>query len=209
MSWIRLTSTAAAIAVSVSTLACTGRVSQANARLRAKVRSLQSEIQALQGTLAEREMAIRTIALNEGRPPPSPHAPRLAGIEIGTLVTIEDSGGIPILRFHLEPFDGLRRFLQITGEISIDVVSAGGESEPTIVGHRIIKPGPLRDSWRRGLIGSYYALDVRLDASEVRYDTPLLVTVTLTCESTGTVLEAHRLIEDPLRLRRLPTLETP
>lgn len=154
-----------------------------NEKLRTDVRSLQSQIASL---TAERDELKVKVANGPRLGEAAAALPVVVEIEIdelSALVPIDKAQPATGATIRFTPLDGRRRFVPITGSVTIRIVrgDAAVESQPkssskakpktppiasapTVLGERTVTPEQLREAYRSGLWGTHYSVEVPLAA---------------------------------------------
>lgn len=153
----------------------TGDFDNENDRLRRLTLEQESQIKALEAQRSELESKLaesnraREAALD---PDILAALPRCAGISIETLSGLQrpragETGG-PRVIVYIDPFDGRQRFVQIVGTLTVDAVLAGptGDAAPVTV-TATLTPPQVRDAYRDSITGSFYSVEVPVDAAAV------------------------------------------
>lgn len=143
------------------------RASLANDRLRAKNMQLTDEVRRL--TLHNEELAARLEeATSEPRPLPDEyrsHVPRVAALSIDSRshVRDDDGDGRPDrLIVYVAPRDGLDRFVQIVGRLTVQAAVLPDDVDAITLGRITLGPVEVRQAYRSSLMGTHYAVEVPL-----------------------------------------------
>lgn len=89
--------------------------------------------------------------------------PRLPGIFVGGMSFVEaDSKGVWTLHLVIEPVDGRRRFIPLTGDLRIGANIDISTTESAPVGDATVGPKALSDAYRTGFMGTHYSFDLPL-----------------------------------------------
>ena len=146
-----------------------GRVAAENDRLRAKSLELENESRTLKGRIAELESQL---AVSAGTPASVPaevaaNTPRLTAIALNRLSHARDDDGdgrLDTILLYVEPKDGLGRFLQIVGDVTLHAAVLPSDAPAQTIGQRSIGPKELREGYRSSFTGQYYALSLPIEA---------------------------------------------
>ncbi len=180
-----------------------------NMELQKQVAQLQSDAGELRAKLAE-----LTGGGSAGKSGEVAEAlPRVASIQIDFLSgPVSDSSEPPTsdrmrrVVVYVKPLDGRGRFVQATGTLTAEVsrltpVTAGaqaGTTQPaTLLASRTLKPLELRDAYRTGMTGTYYAAGFEIPAAQLTPPGQLLLRAEFSDGVTGARFEASRIV--PLR----------
>ena len=120
--------------------------------------------------------------------------PHVTGIDIGRLSHIRGAAPEYTLVLYVTPRDGLGRFIQLVGSLSVTAALLPAEAEAQTIGHVILAPRALRDAYRASFAGRHYSVTVPLSI-----DTPP-ISAGMTCDArvhyddalTGRRFTAHR-----------------
>ncbi len=99
--------------------------------------------------------------------------PRCAGLSFGRLTGPADRDeaiGADVVEVYIRPFDGRRRFIQITGWVSatVDLLplpdpATGAVPEPRRLGAIELTPEQVREAYRSSPLGTHYTVEIPLD----------------------------------------------
>jgi len=142
------------------------RVGRENDRLRRQVHEREQEMAALEGRNRELSSELAAASAAPGSLPEEIRAntPHVARITIGGLGHVRESaeGGTHTLVLYITPEDGLGRFVQLVGRLSVNAaVLPAGEPART-VGEITLEPAELRAAYRSGFFGTHYTAEVPL-----------------------------------------------
>lgn len=140
-----------------------------NDRLRRENLELKQRVAALE---AERDEA-KAAAAQAGRAASMPndvtaYLPRVAGVEIGRFSGLtptssaEPATGLVV---YVEPYDGMQRFVQATGVLAVSATwfPDGEKGQREIdLGGRTLDAAAVRDSYRSGIAGTFYKIEMPL-----------------------------------------------
>jgi hypothetical protein len=170
--------------------------------LRERVEELRAEREELAAKLAER----RRLSADSIPEEALAAMPRLAGVRIGRFSGPRDadgSSGLEVMDVYLEPFDGRRRFLQITARVSAEVFLLGPVSEGGSSGDRSVRrlgraefsAEEVREAFRSSLLsGAHYTLEVPLERALEAGHPDLLVRVEARDLLSGRIHRAERVV---------------
>lgn len=153
------------------------RLVRENDRLRERVHELQENADQLTLRVAELEAEVRRASALASSLPEEIRAntPHVAEIRLGRLSHAgdEDEDGRPdTLVVYLHPRDGLGRFIQLVGKVSVNAALLPAEAEAVTVGRLTLGPGELRQAYRATITGIHYALSVPIDLPDFTSDAP-------------------------------------
>jgi outer membrane murein-binding lipoprotein Lpp len=175
-----------------------GDIERENDRLRAQVLDLQGEIERLQGRAGELEAQLRAEAAAPGSVPEDvrANAPTVAAIDIDRLSHAEDGEGAgrpDRLIVYLKPRDGLGRFIQIVGDLSVHAALLPAKGDAVTIGRVTIGPAGIREAYRSSFMGTHYTIEVPLAFPDrVPDDGKAMVMVEFVDGFTGTHLTAEQ-----------------
>lgn len=199
-----------------------------NDALRRRVAELERERDLLQARAAEAEGKLAETARAMGATPEGQvleALPRTAGIEIDRFTGFTDADGDGLLDsadVYIRPFDGRRRFVQVAGTVTVELVvvpakveapagtkKSGATKEPALkdgatapaeaagfrVGPVVLAPRELREAYRSSLMGTHYLAHIPIpaEAGELA-EVSMVVRVELADPVAGTVHKAERLV---------------
>lgn len=178
-----------------------GTIVAENDRLRERALVLEHENKTLTGRVTELE----TQLAQANRAPTTVPADVLANTPYVTAITLsrlcqamdtDDDGKFDVLALYLEPTDGLGRFLQATGTVSMHAAVLPEEGEAVTIGQATLGPKELRDGYRSAFTGQYYSLTLPIDASKIPAGaTQCTVRVVYADGYTGQSFSAERAID--------------
>jgi hypothetical protein len=136
-----------------------------NDRLRLRVIELEEEIEDLQGRTEELEAALEESRTEPGDPDPEVVAatPRPVKLSLGRLSHADDTDGDgrpDILVVLIEPADGLGRFIQLVGVLSVHACRMPTHEDCTTLGRTTLDPDDLREAYRSTVLGTHYSVRV-------------------------------------------------
>jgi hypothetical protein len=144
------------------------RIAAENDRLRAQAVDLEQQVRALTGRIAELESQLSLAAKEAGTVSEEVVAatPRLVTISIGRLSHAGDDnadGAFDRLTVYLEPEDGLGRFMQVVGTVSMHAAVLPAEGPALTIGQATIGPKALREAYRSAFGGPSYTLTLPIN----------------------------------------------
>ncbi len=138
------------------------RVSHENDRLRALVMDLQQENEDLTNLTAELEARLLRAGNDSGVAPDVRDAtPHVATISIDAIshVLDDDGDGRPdTLVLYVTPSDGLGRFVQMVGDLSVHMAMLPTDSDAVSIGRIRLGPRELRAAYRSTFLGTHYTI---------------------------------------------------
>lgn len=169
-----------------------------NDRLRARVVELEDQLAAARG---ERdELALRLQAAARAAPVAAagaPHLPVVTSLNLGFGTGLApDNGGYAV--FYVQPFDGMRRFTQVAGELDLEIVDLGDSpmSDARTIGSMHVTADMLRAAYRSGIAGTFYELRVPLQTlAEIPRGASVVLRAALADASTGETHKAEKIVE--------------
>lgn len=132
-----------------------------NDRLRKENRDLREQVALL---TAQRDEALSKLAGGAGVAASS----RVAGIEIGRFsgfAPADAARPATAVLAYIQPYDGERRFTQVSGELTVTATLAPGPGvtgEAVEIASRTLSPGEVRAAYRSGLTGTHYTVELPL-----------------------------------------------
>lgn len=143
--------------------------------LRARVLDLETQVRHLQGREAELQAELRRARRWEQRREEmdeqaiAEFVPHVVGLTLGRLSHARDTTGDgrpDALLLYVHPVDSRGRFTQMVGQLLINAVIVPEEAEAITAVRTRVGPGDLRDSYRSGITGTHYAVQVPLELSD-------------------------------------------
>jgi outer membrane murein-binding lipoprotein Lpp len=174
------------------------RVATENDRLRAQVVDLEDEVRALKGRNAELEAQLRQASSAPGTASEEAIAatPRLVVITLGRLSHASDDnadGRYESIVVYVDPKDGLGRFMQLVGSVSMHAAVLPADGPAQTIGQATFGPQALRDAYRSAFGGPSYTLTLPIDYPPGA--TECTVRVVFTDAYTGEEFSAERAVE--------------
>jgi len=141
-----------------------------NDRLRAQIVDLENEVRALTSRAGELEAQLAQASRAPTSVPQEiiANTPQVASISLGRLSAGHDADGdgrIDSIIAYLEPADGMGRFLQVVGSVSLHAAVIPEKGEAATIGQATIGPRQLREAYRSSFTGQHYALSMPIDLS--------------------------------------------
>jgi hypothetical protein len=143
-------------------------VAQENDRLRAKVLELEGRVKGLESRNDELETQ-----LEQSRAAPTSvpteiaeNTPHVTGISINRLSHARDANGdgrMDTIVLYIQPADGLGRFLQIVGTVSVHVAILPAAAQARTIGTKLFSPREVRDGYRSAFTGQYYSFELPIE----------------------------------------------
>ncbi len=180
-----------------------GRIERENDRLREQVLDLETEVNRLQGRARELEAQLQAASTVPGSVPEEVRAntPTVTAIAIDRRSHVQDSGedGTPgTLVVYVKPSDGLGRFVQMVGDLSVHAAILPADGDAVTIGRVALGPAALREAYRSSFMGTHYTIEVPLAIpAPVPGETRALVVVEFVDGLTGT----HHTAEHGVDLR--------
>ncbi len=177
-----------------------------NLELQNQVAQLQKDASELRAKLAELVGAGAS-----GKSPEVAEAtPRVASVEIDFLSGPTADSSMPpqsdrnrTVAVYIKPLDGRGRFIQATGKLTVEVSrltslvqndQAAADAPARLLAGRTLEPLQLRDAYRAGFTGTYYAVEISVPASELQPPGQLLLRARFSDAITGASFEASRIV---------------
>jgi hypothetical protein len=129
--------------------------------------------------------------------------PRVMAIEFSRFsgaVDTDGDGRDDVIRVYVRPVDHLGRFLPAIGPAAIQAVAILPDRQPEVLAQRKLSPKQFEASYRAGLTGSHFTLELPLPASWPGEVEQVTVKLTFTDAATG----ARHSHEQPMAIKALP-----
>jgi len=181
--------------------------------LRKQNLELQNQVAQLQKDASELRAKLSELvgAGNSGKSPEVAEAtPRVASVEIDFLSGPTADSSMPpqsdrnrTVAVYIKPLDGRGRFIQATGKLTVEVSrltslvqndQAAADAPARLLAGRTLEPLQLRDAYRAGFTGTYYAVEIPVPASELQPPGQLLLRARFSDAITGASFEASRIV---------------
>ncbi|MEM7624363.1 MAG: hypothetical protein AAF333_01910 [Planctomycetota bacterium] len=158
---------------------------RANAELRTQLDQTQAQIKLLEGELASHRQrtAAAGAAMQEGVV-----VPTLSGLAFARYsgpVDTDGDGADDAVRLYLRPLDQRGRMLVVAGEANVQVVELRAQAVPRVVADRTFGAREFAGTYRSGLTGDHFTLDVAMPAGDLGEAAQVTVRATLTQADTG------------------------
>jgi len=177
-----------------------------NDELRREREDLRAEIASLQSQLAESNAKLAALT---APPPPgnltgpfdaaevAAATPVCVALDIDRLSGLRDStdDGVPdLMVVRVRTLDGRSRFTQVVGRLDVQVDLVRGDASPTRIGQVSLGPAEVREAFRSGFGGTWYAVDVPVTIPTVEAGDRVLVR-TLLLQPSAPPLDSVRILE--------------
>ena len=171
-----------------------------NDRLRAVNLELEQKLQKLQSQLELRtdELAAMRQQVSAGHAVEGAEPPQIARINFDRYTGAVDTDGDgvdDVVRVYVHPVDGQGRFLPVSGEATVRLVSIAATDSPRVLTERSYAPSQWNDAYRSGFMGTHYTLELELPESMPKELTQGTLHVTLVEGQTGTTLTQQQVVE--------------
>jgi hypothetical protein len=138
-----------------------------NVELESKVDALERQLSEVRTALASSEALRAEAARTADGPSPAMSAeateatPHLARVGIGSASHTDraPSGGGCVARIYMEPVDGLGRFIQVVGSVSVTIYWSPPGCDAEVLSCHEFGPLELRAAYRSGFGGTHYTLE--------------------------------------------------
>lgn len=196
---------AAASLASLFAAGCSGRaggqdLELVNNRLREQNLELRERVATLEQQLAELQIALQPTAEGESASPQL-SAEQLANLPRVTTITLDRWSGIAreaagrVLRVYVKPADGRGRFTQMTGDVTIKLISVPTTGDAVTAAEHTFGPAEVREAYRSSVMGTHYTFEVPIELPEGAADATWLLLVEYRDAVTGAALKAEKRIE--------------
>jgi hypothetical protein len=144
------------------------RFANENDRLRAQAVDLENQVKMLQGRNVELQTQLAEAVRGSSTAPPEviENTPRVVAISLSRLSQARDENGddkLDSILLYLEPADGLGRFMQVVGSVSMHAAILPKDEPAITIGQKTIGPKELRDAYRAAFTGQYYSLSMPIE----------------------------------------------
>ena len=144
---------------------CGRKLSRENDALRAQIVELESSLAQLERRNRELRNELAAAAAVPDSLPEEVRAatPHVASVSIGRLSHARDADGdgrIDRLILYVNPADGLGRFVQFAGTLSVTAAILPPDTDPISIGRQALSPLRLRDTYRSSLTGVHYTIEL-------------------------------------------------
>ncbi len=126
--------------------------------------------------------------------------PRCAGVRLGALsgpVDDDNTPGLDVIDFYVQPFDGRQRFVPVAGTLSVEATlipkpgAGGGASKPRSLGSITLSPADLREAYRSSPLGTHYSVRLSLTPPNAPLEGSVVLTARLMDALTGQNYDAQ------------------
>ncbi len=177
-----------------------------NDRLRSENIALRRRVQELEGDLKNQVQLVGTLqqqieARTKLAEVSSADLPQVVGIRFGRysgLVDTDQDGTVDTLRLYVQTYDQHGWFLPAIGPAKAQAVVIQPGQSPQIIAQQSLTPKQFERSYRSGITGSHFTLEIPFDGSLPQGVDQITVKVVLTDAATG-VAHSH---EQPISVRR-------
>lgn len=144
-------------------------LSRQNDELRRQNLDLQRQVEQLQEKIRLREGQVAAMEQQIQSPTPVPGAdvPQLAAIDFARYTGAIDTDGdgrTDTVRAYIKTVDQEGRFLPVAGRAVAQVIASAPHEEPRRLAEKTFEPAAFAKSYRSGITGTHYTLDVPLPA---------------------------------------------
>lgn len=163
------------------------RLRRENLHLSTKVEKLEKQVQlsrsqtrALEARI-DRGTEVSGVALSD--------IPQVVAIEMSRFsgaVDTDSDGRDDVIRLYVRPVDHLGRFLPAIGPAVVQAVTIQPDEQPQILAQRKLTPKQFEASYRTGLTGTHFTLELPLPADWPDEIDQVTVKLTFTDAATGT-----------------------
>lgn len=118
--------------------------------------------------------------------------PRFVELKVGRFsgpLDTNDDGRDDVVRLYLETLDQHGRFLPVAGRGTAQVVILSVDQPPTVAGEMTVEPKTFDASYRSGLMGTHYRIDIPVEAPGERGLHTAAVKMAVMDAATGAVVE--------------------
>lgn len=94
------------------------------------------------------------------------NTPHVAAIYVSALSHLrdqDDDGELDTLLLYLKPEDGLGRFVQMVGRLSVNASLVPPEAPARTIGLLVLEPNALRAAYRSSFTGTHYTIEMPVD----------------------------------------------
>lgn len=129
--------------------------------------ALKREVATLQKNIDQRLAEIDTLQqqVNGARPMSGVDAPSLASLKFGRYTAAVDTDGDKrddLIRLYIQTLDQQSRFLPVAGKATVQAVLLLPDHEPLVLSRIELTPKQWDESYRTGLTGTHYTVDMPL-----------------------------------------------
>ena len=146
------------------------RVSRENDRLRSQVMELQQQNLDFTNRTAELEAQLLRAGNHSGVArdirDATPHVAALSIDAISHAVDGNGDGRPDTMVIYVSPSDGLGRFVQMVGDLSVHTAVLPMDSDAVSIGRKRMGPGELRDAYRSTFLGTHYTITMPISVPD-------------------------------------------
>ncbi len=155
------------------------RVSSENDRLRARVMELQQQNLDFTNRTAELEARLlRAVNNSDVAQDVRDATPHVATLSIDAISHVRDDNGDgrpDTLMLYVTPSDGLGRFVQMVGDLSVHTAMLPTDSDAVTIGRIRLGPRELRDAYRSTFLGTHYTITMPISVPDDSHPTGFTV----------------------------------
>jgi hypothetical protein len=179
---------------------CGKKASRQNDLLRAQVMDLETQVQELTDRNRELEASLAKAETRPGEPPEEVRAatPQVVRVEIDRLSHALDEDGdgrVEALQIYVKPADGMGRFVQLAGWLSVHAADLRAEADAETLGRVRLGPAEVREAYRTSFMGTHYSVTLPLTLPAERPEGPCTVRVIYEDGSSGRQVSHEREID--------------
>jgi hypothetical protein len=179
---------------------CGKKASQANDLLRARIVDLEAQVEALADRNRELEAALGQAeaasgTLGEDVLANIPHVVRLEIDRRSHALDEDEDGRAEGLLVYVKPADGLGRFIQLVGRLSVLAADLPPDADAISLGRVTLDPTELRESYRSSFMGTHYRITLPVTLPAGRPGGPCTVRVVYEDGRSGRSISVEREID--------------
>ena len=161
---------------------CGKKASRQNDLLRARVMDLETQVQHLTDRNRELEAALVQVETPPGEPPEvvraaTPHVVRIEIDRLSHALDEDGDGRVEALMIYVKPADGMGRFVQLAGWLSVHAADLPPGAEAQTLGRITLDPTEVRQAYRSSFLGTHYSVTLPLTLPADRPEGPCTVRV--------------------------------
>jgi len=161
---------------------CGKKASRQNDLLRARVMDLETQVQELTDRNQELAAALTQVETPPGEPPEvvraaTPHVVRVEIDRLSHALDEDGDGQVEALKIFVKPADGMGRFVQLAGWLSVHAADLPPGAEARTLGRITLDPTEVRQAYRAGFLGTHYTVTLPLTLPADRPEGPCTVRV--------------------------------
>lgn len=202
----------ALICAAVAGCSKSGRISHENDRLRRANLEMSRRIEQLERDIQLRHGELEAMRQQAGgaRAVEGADLPQLSALKFDRYSGAIDTNGDGIddrIRIYARPMDQQGRVLVVTGRAHVQAVVIEPNREPRLLAERIFEPAEFDKTYRSGITGTHYTLELPLPLSEASPPAPRVthVTVKMTFTEAATGVQASH--EQAMVIEARPSLQ--